>query len=84
MRRSAITMQSGGDSLAPALGARERDGHKRRRASESASARGDAGVNLSATRRRRGRAAFTLPTWFNIAATVAVAAAIAVGVLLHG
>lgn len=83
MRRSAITMQSGGDSLAPALGARERDGHKRRRASESASARGDAGVSLSAAR-RRGRASFTLPTWFNIAATVAVAAAIAIGVLLQG
>ena len=83
MRRSAITMQSGGDSLAPALGARERDGH-RRRAAESAMARGDAGVNLSAARRRRGRASFTLPTWFNIAATVAVAAAIAVGVLLQG
>ena len=82
MRRSAITMQSGGDSLAPALGARERDGH-RRRVAESASARGDAGVNLSAAR-RRGRAAFTLPMWFNIAATVAVAAAIAVGVLLQG
>lgn len=73
-------MPGGGDS--PALGARERDG--RRRAAESASARDGAGVNVSAAMRRRGRAAFTLPTWFNIAATIAVAVAIAVGVLLQG
>ena len=83
MRRSAITMPGGGDSLAPALGARERDGHRRRRAAESSSARAHADVNVVAAR-RRGRASFTLPAWFNIAATVAAAAAIAVGVLLQG
>ena len=34
--------------------------------------------------RGRSRGAFRLPLWFNIAATSAAAAAIAVGVLLQG
>ena len=79
MNRSVVTMPGGGVGVAPALRARERDGERRR---SSAAARADADANARTT--RRGRRSFTLPTWFNIAATGAVAAAVAVGVLLQG
>ena len=80
MNRSVgAAMPGGGEGVAPALRARARDGERMR---SSASARTNADAKTRAT--RRGRRSFILPTWFNIAATVATAAAIAVGVLLQG
>ena len=76
MRRAVIaTMPRGGEDVAPALGARERDGEGRRAAATRTNATPST---------RRGRRAFTLPTWFNIAATGAAAAAIAASILLQG
>ena len=75
MNRSVVTMPGGGDGVAPMFAARERDGEGRRRSA----ARADADARAM----RRRRRSFTLPMWFNIAATGAVAAAIAVGVLLQ-